>query len=122
MSKKDGALTRRLLEEWEREAADEGYSLKPTPEERREWRNPLCGHCGHFTSWDSDNYTNYGTAEMMEPPDPIYLCARCVAVEIAEAMERGRLWDAHWRPARWEYDVARVLGFKRAEHAWVKVA
>lgn len=107
-TKRTSALWRKLIEVDERD----GYP-RPTPAERREWHNPLCARCGHFTSWRSDNYTPFGGPCDTDPPDPEYLCDRCVAIEIAEAMVHRRLWS-HWQPAAWEYRVAPLIGFARA--------
>ena len=116
LTKRSGALSRRITEQWELETATD---RKPTTAERRMWHNPLCVGCGHFTSWQSDNYTNWGGYNDTDPPDPSYLCDRCLAVDIAEAMTRAALPD-HWIPAAWEFQAAKLLGLTRTDDGrWV---
>lgn len=104
-----GPLTRAIEDAYLRETTPEERKL--TPEERN--ARAICGHCGHFTPWSSDQYTNFGGAGDWEPPDPTYLCARCVAKEICTAMNTRSL-PQHWIPAAWEYRVAALIGFSRA--------
>lgn len=112
--KHPGPIARRLEAIWREETKDEP---KPTKEERYEWHPPQCANCGHFTSWLSDSYTPYGSG--FEPPDDEYLCDRCVAIEICDAMNAGRLWS-HWHSMYWEKYAAELLGFVRKDGHWEK--
>lgn len=104
-----GALTSALEASYFKGMTPE--EMKLTPEERN--ARPLCGDCGHFTSWGSDNYTPFGGYGDEEPPDPVFLCNRCVAKEICTSMTEEKM-PQHWIPAAWEYRVAPLIGFKRA--------
>jgi len=53
------------------------------------------------------------TEVLIEPPEPEYLCKRCVRRLTAEAVRERRL-PTHWIPARWERRAAKQLGFVRA--------
>lgn len=78
----------------------------------RDW--PLrCGVCGKFIRRPYDQYTPFGAACDLEPPDPVFLCRKCARAEEREAVKTGR-FPTHWLPAAWEARAAKKLGYVRA--------
>lgn len=73
--------------------------------------HPRCARCGKFVSYDADYYIPYGDGWSSEPPDPLYLCPKCVDEEIAYYRERKTM-PSHYRTANWEEQLAKELGFE----------
>lgn len=71
-----------------------------------------CCACGKYTSWDSDSSAPYGSCYDLEPPDNEFYCPKCVKKEIAYYTEKGWI-PTEWIPARWNFVVARNLGWIR---------
>jgi len=78
-----------------------------------------CGFCGKFISEPADSYIPFGGYFDAEPPDPVFVCAKCVKLQKAEIRAKQRIWN-HWRPANYEWELAKEMGFVRVDGRWVK--
>ena len=73
-----------------------------------------CGHCGLFLSWgDCDQYTNFGSSNDLEPPDPILICKHCSKYEEDRMVKNGSIWTP-WIPGDFHHRAAKRLGWKYA--------
>jgi len=73
-----------------------------------------CGHCGRFMSYDEhDEYTNFGSYGDLEPPDPIYVCAKCAAIEKASIIKSGNFM-LPYLPSRYMMEAIEELGLVEA--------
>ncbi len=68
-----------------------------------------CCVCGRFCR-PVDSSTPFGSGGDIDPPDEEFYCAKCVEKEKSFFIEHNRL-PANWRKAKWEFDVAKVLGY-----------
>lgn len=75
-----------------------------------DWWRPRCVNCGHFVRYDADYDIGYGSGWDTEPPDPTYLCPKCIEKEKAHYRAQGRMPHA-WQPANWHMELAKELGF-----------
>jgi len=55
----------------------------------------------------------------MEPPDPVFLCKKCVEENVQRIRETGRIFN-NWIPANFEIELAEELGLERVDGWWVK--
>ena len=79
---------------------------------KRICHTPICGHCGLFCKI-ADEYTNFGNSGMLEPPDPIYLCARCSQVledTIVASVKKPACPHIPWRPSTAHWRAIKRLG------------
>lgn len=73
--------------------------------------NPRCNHCGRFYRYeDGDQYTHFGGAADLEPPDPIFMCPACSKRDEDEQVARGYPDDA-WMHSQSQRNAAKRLGF-----------
>ena len=70
-----------------------------------------CSVCGMFCK-TVDSSTSCGGYLDTEPPEPKYYCAMCVEKE-KQFYIKQRWLPCHWRPARWEFEVAKQIDFIR---------
>lgn len=70
-----------------------------------------CCVCGKFCV-PVDSSTPFGGYLDTEPPDSEYYCAKCAKKEKQYFITHKWL-PCNWRPAKWEYEVAKILGFIR---------
>ena len=84
---------------------------------------PICDGCGRFCRV-ADQYTNFGSCDMEEPPDPEVFCAKCSKEFedelVAKTKRPGRIF-LPWRPARFHKRAIKRLGMvlARPQHtAW----
>jgi DNA-directed RNA polymerase subunit RPC12/RpoP len=84
------------------------------------WRGcNRCSHCGKFFSYaDFDEFTNFGSSNDVDPPEPELLCAKCSKKLEDEMVGRRSVWTP-WRPGRCHENAARRLGWRysRPRHA-----
>ena len=69
-----------------------------------------CGHCGLFCK-PVDEYTNFGNSEMMEPPDPILICAKCSQELEDDLVKKIKKPACPYIP--WRYSEAHKRAVKR---------
>ena len=67
-----------------------------------------CSVCGRFCR-PVDSSTPFGGYNSTEPPEEEYYCGKCVLKEKDWHIAHGWL-PSNWRKAKWEYEVAKVLG------------
>ena len=74
-----------------------------------------CRYCGRFIGYNSeyDEYTNWGYAADLEPPDPVLMCMACVEKEKAFYKEQGTV-PTYWYNPQWVYELAEELGWVKA--------
>ena len=69
-----------------------------------------CDICGKFAKI-VDQYTDWGDSTMVEPPDEIGMCKKCVDAEYAYYLKAGYM-PARWRKADYETKLAKILGYE----------
>ena len=77
-----------------------------------------CGFCGKFISEPADSYIPFGGYLDTEPPDPVFVCDKCVEVNKEKIREKKRIWN-HWQPANYEWELAKELGLVRLDGQWI---
>ncbi len=71
---------------------------------RRRYPALRCDHCGHFMGRVFDQYTNYGSATDLEPPDAVFVCEACHWRELITMVER------EWTFKTWRASDAQRMG------------
>jgi hypothetical protein len=81
-----------------------------------------CYMCGRFIDLkDCDSAVPYGSYDDIDEPEEQYFCKNCVEDLKEEAISNGYLLNCFYRPPKYYYEVAEVIGWERRENGrWYK--
>jgi len=81
-----------------------------------------CSVCGRFVKWEEcDSAVPYGSWYDIDEPDEELYCQKCVEQFKEEAISDGYLLNCFYRPPKFYYEVAEIIGWELRENGrWYK--